>query len=76
MADALPLPTKFVPFPIVTHNQRTVLGVAIVFSILPAVAVTLRLVARRISKRALDASDYCIVAACVSSLAWHDGRVG
>jgi hypothetical protein len=64
--DALPPPTKFVPFPIVTHNQKAVLAVAIVFAILPIIAVTLRLVARRLAKRSLDASDYCIVAACVS----------
>ena len=64
--SALPPPTKFVPFPIVKRDQRAVFGVAVTFAILPVIAVALRLLARRISKRSLDASDYCIVVACVS----------
>ena len=66
--DALPPPTKFAPFPIKTHDQRSLLGVNITFAILPVIAVILRVLARRITKRALDASDYCIIAACVCRL--------
>lgn len=62
---ALPPPTKFVPFPIETHDQRSLLGVNITFAILPVIAVLLRILARRISKRALDPSDYCIIVAAV-----------
>jgi len=62
---ALPPPTKFAPFPIETHDQRSLLGVNITFSILPVIAVLLRVLARRISKRALDPSDYCIIVAAV-----------
>lgn len=63
--DALPPPTKFVPFPIETHDQRSLLGVNITFAILPVIAVLLRILARRISKRALDPSDYFIIVATV-----------
>lgn len=65
--DALPPPTKFPPFPIVTADQQAVLGVAITMIILPAVGVFLRILARHVAKRALDASDYCISVACVRS---------
>ncbi|PGG99924.1 hypothetical protein AJ79_08361 [Helicocarpus griseus UAMH5409] len=67
--EAPPPPTKAPPFPIVTADQRSVLAVAISFSIIPTLAVVLRLIARRISRRALDASDYCIIAACIFTVA-------
>ncbi|KAK0648617.1 integral membrane protein [Cercophora newfieldiana] len=67
--DALPPPTKFVPFPIVTHDRRSVLGVAIAFAILPIISVILRVIARRLARRALDASDYCIILACIFAVA-------
>ncbi|KAK1753122.1 hypothetical protein QBC47DRAFT_304223 [Echria macrotheca] len=67
--DGLPPPSKTPPFPIQTADQRAVLGVAIAFAILPVFAVVLRLIARRISSRTLDASDYCIVVACVFAVA-------
>ncbi|ODH14526.1 hypothetical protein ACO22_06567 [Paracoccidioides brasiliensis] len=66
--DKLPPPTKAPPFPIVTADQKAVLGVAIAFSITPVLAVSLRLLARRIAHRVLDASDYCIIAACIFSV--------
>ncbi|KAK3331259.1 hypothetical protein B0H66DRAFT_94015 [Apodospora peruviana] len=67
--DALPPPTKAAPFPIVTPDQRAVLSVAIIFAFLPVLAVVLRIVARRLTSRALDASDYCIMIACVFAVA-------
>jgi hypothetical protein len=67
--DALPPPTKTAPFPIVTGNQKSVLGVAFTFAVLPVIAVSLRIVARRIASRALDASDYCIIIACILAVA-------
>jgi hypothetical protein len=55
-----------VNFPIEKPAQRAVLGVAIAFSILPVVAVGLRLLARKIAGRILDISDYLIMVAAVS----------
>ncbi|KAB5542890.1 hypothetical protein GE09DRAFT_230156 [Coniochaeta sp. 2T2.1] len=67
--ETLPPPTKTPPFPIETAAQRSVLGVALTFAILPVVAVTLRVIARRIASRALDASDYCTIIACIFAVA-------
>jgi hypothetical protein len=50
-------------FPIVNHRQRAVLSAAIIFSIVPTAAVILRVLARRISARALNLSDYCAIIA-------------
>lgn len=58
-----------VTFPIVTGDQKAVLGVAISFAILPVVAVCLRILARNIANRKLDLSDYFIMAACVFAVA-------
>ncbi|KAL2756653.1 hypothetical protein ACRALDRAFT_1069423 [Sodiomyces alcalophilus JCM 7366] len=52
-------------FPVETSDQRAVLGVAISFIILPVLAVCLRLIARRISRKGFDLSDYCVVIACI-----------
>jgi hypothetical protein len=67
--DALPPPTKTPPFPIVKADQRSVLAVAFTFAFVPVIAVALRLVARRVAVRSLDASDYCIILACVFAVA-------
>jgi hypothetical protein len=53
-------------FPIEKPAQRAVLGVAIAFSILPVIAVALRLLARKVASRGFDISDYLIMVACVS----------
>ena len=66
---ALPPPTKAPPFPIVKPDQKSVLGVAFTFAILPVIAVVLRVISRRMARRPLDASDYCIMAACVFAVA-------
>ncbi|RAK99406.1 putative integral membrane protein [Aspergillus ibericus CBS 121593] len=50
-------------FPIVTHAQQAVLGVAITFSILAVTAVSLRLLAHRLAHRSWSPSDYLIIAA-------------
>lgn len=55
-------------FPIERRDQKSIIAVGAVFSILAAVAVGMRLVSRRIIRRALDWSDYLIIAACVSNL--------
>lgn len=52
-------------FPIVTHDQRAVLGVALAFSIFAVVAVSLRLLAHAIAHKRSTYSDYLIIAACV-----------
>ncbi|KAJ4399076.1 hypothetical protein N0V91_009687 [Didymella pomorum] len=52
-------------FPTVTHDQRAVLGVALTFCILAAVAVSLRLLADAIAHKMWTYSDYLIIAACV-----------
>ena len=56
-------------FPIRTHDQRAVLGVAFSFSILAALAVTLRLIAHAIAHKRWTIADYFIIAACVRDLA-------
>lgn len=53
-------------FPLARQSQVSVIAVSVVFIILPTVAVFLRLVARRMAHRGMDASDYCIIGACVS----------
>lgn len=67
--EALPPPTKAPPFPIVKPDQKSVLGVAFAFAILPVIAVVLRVISRRMGSRPLDASDYCIMGACVFAVA-------
>ena len=57
-------------FPIERKDQKSIIAVGVVFSALAAVAVGMRLVSRRIIRRALDWSDYLIVAACVSLFEW------
>ncbi|KAK0617793.1 integral membrane protein [Bombardia bombarda] len=52
-------------FPIVKQSQVDVIVVAAVFIFLPTLAVVLRVLARRIARRPLDSSDYCIIAACI-----------
>ncbi|KAL4783836.1 hypothetical protein BJX76DRAFT_368090 [Aspergillus varians] len=52
-------------FPVETHDQRAVLGVAIAFSILSVIAVSLRLLAHRLAQKPWTASDWFIIAACV-----------
>jgi hypothetical protein len=56
---------KMTTFPTVTHDQRAVLGVALTFCILAAVAVSLRLLADAIAHKMWTYSDYLIIAACV-----------
>jgi len=56
-------------FPIRTHDQRAVLGVAFSFSILAALAVTLRLIAHAIAHKRWTIADYFIIAACVRNSA-------
>ena len=53
-------------FPVDRSVQRTVISVGVIFAILPTVAVGLRMLARRLSHRKLDMSDYLIIAAYVS----------
>lgn len=47
--------------PLVKEGQLALLVMSIIFAIIPTVAVVLRLVARRISHRRLDAGDFCIM---------------
>jgi hypothetical protein len=55
-------------FPVRTHNQKAVLGVALRFSVLAVIAVNLRLVAHTIVHKGRTSSNYLIVAACVRSV--------
>ncbi|WYZ41392.1 hypothetical protein EsH8_V_000287 [Colletotrichum jinshuiense] len=54
-------------FPLERQSQISVVAVSIVFIIVPTLMVGLRLVARRLAHRSTDASDYCIIAACIFS---------
>lgn len=58
-------------FPIVNRRQRAVLSAAIIFSIVPTAAVFLRVLARRISARALNLSDYCTIIAVALVIAFE-----
>ncbi|KAK8052451.1 hypothetical protein PG993_003836 [Apiospora rasikravindrae] len=52
-------------FPIERDDQRAILAANILMIAVPVVAVSLRLLSRRIAKRALNISDYLMVAAVV-----------
>ncbi|KXJ87123.1 integral membrane protein [Microdochium bolleyi] len=54
-----------VRFTVETGAQRRVFGFALAFAILSTIFVSLRILTNRLAHRALDASDYCIVAACI-----------
>lgn len=56
-------------FPIVNHRQRAVVSAAIIFGIVPTTAVFLRVLARRVSARNLNLSDYCAIAAVALAVA-------
>ncbi|PWY84835.1 hypothetical protein BO70DRAFT_361231 [Aspergillus heteromorphus CBS 117.55] len=58
-------------FPIQTQAQKGVLGMSFTFSILPVVAVVLRLLAHHIVHKKWTASDYFIIAACVFTISAH-----
>jgi NhaP-type Na+/H+ or K+/H+ antiporter len=53
-------------FPIQTRDQRAVLAVALTFSTLAVIAVSLRLLAHHIAHKPWTSSDYFLIAACVS----------
>ncbi|KAF9880814.1 integral membrane protein [Colletotrichum karsti] len=53
--------------PLERQSQISVVAVSIAFIIVPTIALVLRLIARRMAHRALDASDYCIIVACIFS---------
>lgn len=56
-------------FPIEREPQKAIIAGAVIFSLLPATAVALRMVARsRLKVRTLDLSDWLILVACVSFL--------
>lgn len=67
--------TTITTFPIVTGGQRGVLATSILFSILPALAISLRVLSHRIAHRPLDASDYCAGAAAALSIALNATNV-
>ncbi|KAL2366308.1 hypothetical protein RJZ56_000765 [Blastomyces dermatitidis] len=67
--EGLPPPSKAPLFPIVTADQRSVLGVATADSIIPTLDVSLRILARNVARRSLEAIDYCIIAACIFAVA-------
>ncbi|KAJ0165306.1 hypothetical protein CTA2_11693 [Colletotrichum tanaceti] len=58
---------RLVIFPLEEQIQVAVVAVSIAFVVLPTVMVTMRLLAKRIAHRAIDGSDWCIIAACVFS---------
>lgn len=64
-------------FPIEKRSQVDVLVVSAIFTFLPTLAVSLRILARRIANRSLDASDYAIILACVCyrMMRYHNARV-
>ncbi|TDZ46145.1 hypothetical protein CTRI78_v008981 [Colletotrichum trifolii] len=55
-------------FPLEKQTQISVVSVSIAFIVLPTTMVILRLISKRLTHRGVDASDYCIVAACAISI--------
>lgn len=53
-------------FPITTSSQVSLIAVSVLGLALTVTAVILRLAARKVANRKVDASDYCSVGACVS----------
>ncbi|KAI3393573.1 hypothetical protein diail_3922 [Diaporthe ilicicola] len=59
-------------FPIERESQKAIIAGAVVFSLLPAAAVVLRMVARsRLKVHSFDLSDWLIVLACVVAVAYQ-----
>ncbi|KAI5860583.1 hypothetical protein GGS23DRAFT_229983 [Durotheca rogersii] len=55
-------------FPIENLYQRAIVICGIVFSVIPAVFVGLRVLARRKANRVLDVSDYMVMVSCVLAI--------
>ncbi|KAL5086366.1 hypothetical protein Trisim1_009089 [Trichoderma cf. simile WF8] len=59
-------------FPIERNSQKALIGCAVVFSLLPVIAVVLRIVARsRLKNFSLDLSDWLIILACIVAVAYQ-----
>ncbi|KAH8651069.1 hypothetical protein BX600DRAFT_553986 [Xylariales sp. PMI_506] len=52
-------------FPIENGSQKLFLAFSIIFSVLPTIAVVMRILSRRIANRTLHFADYLMVASCV-----------
>lgn len=58
-------------FPIHNHTQRAVIAVSVICSILPVVAVSLRIISHRVAHRSLSCSDCCAVLAAVFAVGFQ-----
>lgn len=58
---------KMIRLPLVKTGQFALLICSIIFTVIPTVFIILRLIARRIAKRKLDAADHFIMGAWVCS---------
>ncbi|GFP60236.1 satratoxin biosynthesis SC1 cluster protein 4 [Trichoderma asperellum] len=59
-------------FPIERTSQKAIIGSAVIFSLLPVIAVVLRIVARsRLKHFSLDLSDWLIILACIVAVAYQ-----
>lgn len=56
--------------PIRTSQQASLVVVPVVFSLLATAAVALRILARRVSNRSLEASDYVMITALIVTMAF------
>lgn len=61
--------------PIVNGMQKGLVATCILFSILPALATALRILAHRLARRTLNASDYCALAATVLAIGLNAGNI-
>lgn len=57
-----------VTFAVENESQRWLVAMSVLGVALTTMAVSLRLMARRFANRGFDASDYCVVAGCVSKM--------
>lgn len=55
-----------VTFAVEKESQRWLVAMSVLGVALTTTAVSLRLLARKFANRGFDASDYCVVAGCVS----------
>lgn len=62
-------------FPIVNRMQKTLLAISILCSILPTVAVSLRILSHRIAHRSLTASDWLAVVAAALAVAFQGVQI-
>ncbi|KAI1340025.1 hypothetical protein F5Y15DRAFT_61891 [Xylariaceae sp. FL0016] len=58
-------------FPVERADQQSTLACSVIFSVLPVTTVSLRIHCRNCMNRRLDSSDWCIIAACITTVIYQ-----